>query len=138
MQSRLCAHEIVIASAECESRHNSSPGQGASDPAGTDRGGVLSRWLGQTVSDGRPAKQQLDLGHHSQDDGLVAERVPDRPEGRRIVGLTVIPTLPAPLEVISGRSPDAHRHHVREHRAGGDAGSDVVETVPSGSLSLRL
>ena len=96
------------------------------------------RGLGRRFPTGRPAKQQLDLGHHRQDDGLVAERVPDRPEARRIVGLTVIPTLPAPLEVISGRSPDAHRHHVREHRAGGDAGSDVVETVPSGSLSLRL
>ena len=111
-----------------------------------DRGGVLSRWLGQTVSDSRPAKQQLDLGHRSQDDRLVAEWVPDRPASRRLVGLTVISAVAraagwsfsADHQTLTAVMSSMVIRLFHERRAGGDAGNDVVETGPSGVPLLRF
>ena len=112
MQSRLCAHDIVMASIECVRRHNSDQNRGASDPADVDCGGrpVSAAWV-DGCSHGHPAKQQLDLG--CRDDGLVAEWVPYRPVGRRFsstdgdLGDGSHRRRSFPAEHL-----DAHRHHV--------------------------
>lgn len=61
-----------------------------SDPAGVDRGGGLSRWLGQTVSDGRPSSSNSTSAAEAM--GWLLNGCRDRPAGRRMVPINALLT----------------------------------------------